>query len=215
MSREQRIAAFTVMVLLVAGGFVAVRTLVPSGAEQPPASAATPAPAARPTIQDGTRPTPTPTPDATQDDASATAPAPTPAGEADAAETDPSGEDLPVGAEPPPAVIRETAAAEQAARGFLAPFLRYEVGDVTPAVEAALRRRAEPGLAATLLAEPPRVTAGVAPQRATLVRVDSVEPAGDGDGFDVICLVERAGLRSPLTVGVERRQGRWLATAVG
>jgi hypothetical protein len=123
-------------------------------------------------------------------------------------------EDLPFGADVPPQPSGAHAAAKRHALSFLDAFLRYEVGDLSPAVRSAIEERADRRLARALIDQPPRPPRGGAPPEARVVEVDGVEPA-PGGGFDVIVLLERDGRRSPMVVTVERHGPRWLATAVG
>jgi hypothetical protein len=124
-------------------------------------------------------------------------------------------EDLPPGTDPPPRPTATYHAAEEKALDFVRVFLRYEVGDLSPEVRAGIREHADARLARPLLAQPPRPPdAGSTPPPARVLKVDGVE-AATGGGFDVITLIERAGQPSPLVVTLERRRGRWLATAVG
>jgi hypothetical protein len=78
-----------------------------------------------------------------------------------------AGREPPSGADPPAGVAQRVAGetarlhaqVELAARRFLAPYFRYEVGDIDARVRRELRATATPEFAAALLAVPPRAPA--------------------------------------------------------
>lgn len=92
-------------------------------------------------------------------------------------------------------VVSETARlhtqVELAARRFLVPFFRYEVGDIDVRVRRELHATATPEFAAALLAIPPRARAGGFPPRARLQSLEvNFSPAGAFHAF-----VDGAALR--------------------
>src|SRR5215212_7265585 len=111
-------------------------------------------------------------------------------------------------------LVSARAAARARALAFMRALLRYEAGDVSPRVRAAIRRHADPRLAATLLAHPPRrPRGGRLPAARRIASFESLEPSAHG-GFEAIALVARGSHRDPLVVTVMRARGRWAVVAV-
>lgn len=106
------------------------------------------------------------------------------------------------------------AAVDRAARGFLAAFFRYEVGELGPGVRAALRAAATPGFVAELLAAPPRRPPGRAPP-AVLGRL-SIAVVSVAPPRALISGSARRGRRpEPFSFLFEARDGAWLASGPG
>jgi hypothetical protein len=107
------------------------------------------------------------------------------------------------------------AVARRHAAAFMRALFRYEVGDTSPGVRAAIKALADVRLARVLLSAPPRPPrSGSFPPLARLVRFEGEREAPDG-AVDVTAQIVRGGERSRITVRVEQAEGRWLATAVG
>ncbi len=102
-----------------------------------------------------------------------------------------------------------------AARRFLAAFLRYEVGEVSPGVKRTLRAAATPRFAAELLAGPPAPPAGGVPPRAALgpvavAFVSAIPPRAVISGA-----ARRGGAPEQFSFVFECRRQGWLASAPG
>jgi hypothetical protein len=107
------------------------------------------------------------------------------------------------------------AGARRHARAFLRVLFRYEVGDASPGMRAAIQALADARLARVLLTSSPRPPrSGRFPPPARLVRFVREHDAPDG-AVDVSAQIVRGDRPSRIAVRVEWREGRWLATAVG
>lgn len=133
---------------------------------------------------------------------------------ADAAHA-PGGEDLPAGRAPPLALSDGRHAVAGAARRFLAAFLPYEVGDATPAVQAALRAACTEEFAAQLLLAPPRPAAAGLPRRARLAGIEVTLLSGAAPRALVSGALRRQGSPEGFAFLFERHGRRWLASGVG
>lgn len=102
-----------------------------------------------------------------------------------------------------------------AAHGFLAAFLRYEVGDLEPAVRRALRASATPSFAALMLARPPTPPPpGIDP----LARVGPIAVAFASllpPRAVVSAMADRGANTERLSFVFERRGSLWLAAGPG
>ncbi len=106
------------------------------------------------------------------------------------------------------------AALDRAARRFLAAFFRYEVGELGPGVQAALRGAATPGFAAELLAAPPRRPPVSSPPavlgRLSIAFVSVAPPRALIGGS-----ARRGHRPEPFSFLFEAREGAWLASGPG
>jgi hypothetical protein len=110
-------------------------------------------------------------------------------------------------------LVRTEAEAEATARRFLTAFLRYEVGELTPAVRRMLLTTATPEFGDQLLASPTRrPAAGSFPPRAELRRVDVtfVSPQATLAVVDGTAL--RAGLPEEFGFVFSLGSSGWLAS---
>lgn len=125
-----------------------------------------------------------------------------------------SGEDLPPRSALPGALRGARRAVAEAARRFMAAFLRYEVGDAPPSVLAALRAASTEELAAQLLLAPPRPTATDMPRRARLIGLEVGLPGGTAPEALVSGALRREGSIEPFAFLFQREGRRWLASGV-
>ena len=118
-------------------------------------------------------------------------------------------------------LARDRARAELVARRFFAAFARYELGGVDRSVKGELRRTATETLARKLVASPPRV-AGVEerPAAGELVGLQFVAGASDNRGrrlrtAELVGLVAREGVRSPIAIELVRSADGWRVSGIG
>jgi len=97
----------------------------------------------------------------------------------------------------------------KAATAFIAAYLRYEVGDVPPAIDRSLRRLATTGFGRQLLVEPPRPGGTVGAAR--IVEVESGFLDQAVDRALVRGVAERPDGPEELAFIFVLREGRWLA----
>jgi len=126
----------------------------------------------------------------------------------------PGGEDLPVGRRVRPALLAGTRAVEEAARRFLAAFGRYEVGRLDGAVARRLRRSATVELATTLLAAPPRRSAGSEVRRARVFDIEVTPSSGAAPRAVARGSLRRGSEVESFAFEFERHGRRWLAAGV-
>lgn len=109
------------------------------------------------------------------------------------------------------AARRQEARLAGAGRRFVVAFLRYEVGDLSGAVRAALRASATPHFARELLASPrPSDSASHSPAR--IERIDLSFLAASGRRALLTGVAQRPDGPEEFAFAFERRGGRWLAT---
>lgn len=101
---------------------------------------------------------------------------------------------------------------ETAARHFVTAFLRYEVGDLSPAVRGKLRAAATPEFAHLLLSSPVRAAVGRFPPRAVLRRLDVEFISPEGTLAMVSGTAWRARLPEEFAFLFELRSTGWLAS---
>jgi hypothetical protein len=125
-----------------------------------------------------------------------------------------SGEDLPPRSALPGTLSGGRRAIAEAARRFMAAFLRYEVGDAPPSVLAELRAASTEELAAQLFLAPPRPTATDMPRRARLIGLEVSLPGGAAPEALVSGALRREGSIEAFAFLFEREGQRWLASGV-
>jgi hypothetical protein len=101
------------------------------------------------------------------------------------------------------------------ARRFLAAFLRYEVGDSSPALTRALEATATRALSAELLRHRPRPSQGQAPSDPTLGPLSFAPVSTDPPLVSVSGTARRPTGPEQLSFVFEFSQGSWLASAPG
>ncbi|HEY8082531.1 MAG TPA: hypothetical protein VIE64_03100 [Solirubrobacterales bacterium] len=108
---------------------------------------------------------------------------------------------------------REQIEVERASRRFLDAFLRYEVGEQTPAVRRTLRTTATPEFARQLLASPPRrPPAGSFPPRAALSQVNVTFASSSATLVVVDGTAMRAGFPEEFGFAFTRTFSGWRAS---
>lgn len=106
---------------------------------------------------------------------------------------------------------RITGEVETAARHFLGAFLRYEVGQVSPAVARGLRASATPSFASELLMQPP---GKAAPRMRVEARLGSIEVSflsAVPPQALITGIAHRGGFSERFSFVLERRGLAWLA----
>jgi hypothetical protein len=121
-----------------------------------------------------------------------------------------AGEDVHGDALPPPPGL------EGAGRRFLAFYLPYEVGRVTPEIAAGLRATASPDFAGELLRHTPRIPPGVrsAPAEAQLLGVDATALSEQPGAGQVVARLHRRGHLQAAAFELHRYGASWLVTGV-
>lgn len=110
---------------------------------------------------------------------------------------------------------RITGEVETAARGFLGAFLRYEVGQLSPAVARGLRASATPSFASELLMQPP---GRAAPRMRVEARLGSIEVtflSAVPPQALITGIAHRGGFSERFSFVLERRGLAWLAKEAG
>jgi hypothetical protein len=105
---------------------------------------------------------------------------------------------------------------EVAGRQFLAFYLPYEVGRVTPEIAAGLRATASPDFAGELLRQMPRFPPGIrsAPVEAQLLGVDATALSEQPGAGQIVAKLRRSGHLEAAAFELHRYGASWLVTGV-
>lgn len=108
-------------------------------------------------------------------------------------------------------------AASRVAAVFARAFVRYETGDLGPAVRSALRKTCSGIFAAQLLSAPVRVPVGTQPPAESFVGLVSVGPSVISGlaGVEAMARIVRRGRAAALRISLIMRGTRWQVVGVG